>query len=442
MRRFFLFTGILALVSGNLLAQTEQFADSVMLHEVATYAPYKKFQAGAKVESIPAVQVEIAQSGSLSDLLARFSPVYLKSDAGGLATIRLRGTAPDHTSVNFGGININSLTLGHANMTSVPIYLFDDVDLQYGSSSAVNGSGSIGGALYLGLNSNWTNGQRVQATGSVGSFGEQLYGSKVFIGNGKLESVTRLYYFTRQNDFEFYYAPNKKYYTQRGALIENMGLLQEFNYRFHEKEWLKTALWLGHDWHQKQPEMASSIADNLVIEGLDNKHIRFWSEYENRKKPFQYKAGLGYVHDLQINAGQENQEIGTDRVVAELEAKQDFGTVLGYKAGVNYMYIKPHVYSYSPDVIKQEQRADLFASVFYTPINRLKMTLNLRQQFVSNFTAPFTPSFGAEYRVLTTESSVLKVNGNLARPAVIEFRRLMIVFGEIRVTPICILSED
>lgn len=414
MRRFFLTAGIWAFAFGTLLAQTEQFADSVLLHEVATYAPYKKYQAGAKVESISPVQVQIMQAGSINDLLSRFTPIYLKSDAGGLATIRLRGTAPDHTSVNFGGININSLTLGHANMTSVPMYLFDSVDLQYGSSSAVNGSGSIGGALYLGLQSNWTNGQRIQATASLASFGEQLYGTRIYLGNGKFESVTRLYYFTRQNDFDFNYAPNKKTYTQRGAAIENKGLLQEFNYRFNTDEALKTALWLEHDWHEKQPEMSSSIADNLVVEDLENKHIRFWSEYQNRRHTLEYKAGLGFVHDVQVDAGRTTQKIGTDRVVAEVEARQDLRKTLGYKFGGKYEFIKPSVYSYSSDRIDYEQRGDLFASGFYSPFTRMKFTLNLRQQFVSNFTSPFTPSLGAECRLLNTEFSVLKATANVA----------------------------
>lgn len=414
MRGFFLSAGIFALATGALSAQTEQVADSVLLHEVATYAPYKKYQAGAKLESIPAQQVEIAETGNMSDLLSRFSPVYLRSDAGGLATIRLRGTSADHTSVNFGGININSLTLGHTDFSSVPVYLFDGFDLQYGSSSAVNGSGSIGGALYLGLKSNWTNGERIQATGSMGSFGGQLYGTKVYIGNGKFESVTRLYYFSRENDFDFYYAPNKQYYTQRGAAIENKGLLQEFNYRFSQKEWLKTAIWLEHDWHEKQPEMSSSIADNLSIEDLDNKHIRFWSEYENGRHAFSYKAGLGFVHDMQIDAGRTAQKIGTNRMIAEFEGNQDINVHFGYKLGFKYIYVKPDVYAYSSEVIDHEQRTDLYALAFYSPSKFLKLTLNMRQQFVSNFTVPFTPSLGAEYRLLTTDNEVLKLSGNIA----------------------------
>lgn len=415
MRKFFLFSGILAFVSGSLFAQARQFADSVLLHEVTTYAPYKKYQAGAKVESISANQLEVALSTGLDQLLMRFTPVYLKSNAGGLSTIRIRGTAPNHTSVNFGGIDINSLTLGHSNISNVPVYLFDGVDLQYGSSSAVNGSGSIGGAIYLGLNSNWTNGTRLKATVSAGSFGEQLYGTKVYLGNGKFESVSRLYYFTLKNDFPFTHPDDHKEYKQRGAMIENMGLIQELNYKFNEKEWLKTAFWLEHNWHQIQLLMDEVKSDNAQPETLDDKHVRFWSEYENRKRAINFRGGLGFVHDMQVHAGNELAKIGTNRLVTELEATQDFNTMLGYKIGVKYKFIKPDVYAYEDDVIDHEQQADFYLSGFYMPWSVLKMTVNMRQQYVTDFNAPFTPSFGAEYRLFTDDVSVLKLTGNIGR---------------------------
>ncbi|RKD92309.1 TonB-dependent receptor plug domain-containing protein [Mangrovibacterium diazotrophicum] len=414
MRRFVLSFGLLAFLSGSLFAQEEQLADSVLLHEVATYAPYKKYQAGAKVESIPTDQIETAQSGALDQLLMQFTPIYLKSNAGGLSTIRIRGTAADHTSVNFGGININSLTLGHSDFSSVPVYLFDGIDLQYGSSSAVNGSGSIGGAVYLGLSNDWTDGARVKATVSQGSFGEQLYGAKVFVGNGKFESVTRLYYHMLKNDFPFTRPSDGKKFDQQNAMIENMGMIQELNYRFNAKEWWKTAVWLEHDWHQVQALMSEHPL-NAAGETLDNKHIRIWSEYENRKHALQYKGGLGFVHDMQLYNSNELQKIGTNRLIAEVEAKQDVQANFGYKFGAKYTYIKPNVYAYSSDDIDYEQRASFYLSSFYLPLNTLKLTLNLRQELVTDFKAPLTPSFGAEYRLLLTDVSAFKLTGNLAK---------------------------
>ncbi|WP_430973051.1 TonB-dependent receptor plug domain-containing protein [Sunxiuqinia rutila] len=421
MRRFILLSGLLVLAIGGLYAQEHSLSDTILLDEVNTYATVKKYQAGAKLESISNEQLQLSSGGGLDQLLMRFTPIYVKSNAGGLSTIRLRGTAPDHTSVNFGGLNVNSLTLGHSNMSSVPSYLFDGLDLQYGSSSAVNGSGSIGGAIYLGLKSNWTDGMKVQSTITQGSFGEQLYGAKVFVGNGRWESVTRLFYYKKKNDFPF-----DNPYTgdvenrepvadrQNGASIENKGLVQELNYRFNSREFIKSAVWLEHDWHEIQPNMPSNL-HYKTTEQLDNKHVRFWSQYENNKQSLNYRLGVGYVHDMQVYDSIDVQRIGTDRLVSELEVKQDINSNLGYKAGLKYKYMVPDVYAYSDEVVDNEQHLDAYVSAFATFWHRLKLTLNLRQSFVTDFDAPFTPSLGAEYRLFTNDLSVLKLTSTLAR---------------------------
>lgn len=421
MRRLFLVAGFFILSGFTLFAQESSLSDTILLKEVATYAPYKKYQAGVKVESISSDQLQLSPEGGLDNILMRYTPIYVKSDAGGLSTIRLRGTSPDHTSVNFGGINVNSLTLGHTNMSTVPSYLFDGVDLQYGGSSAVNGSGSIGGAIYLGLKTNWTDGLKLKATASEGSFGEQLYGAKLFAGNGKLESVTRLFYLNKKNDFPF-----KNPYTgdvenhgavddrQQGASIENMGFIQELNYRFQKDEFIKSAIWMEHDWHQIQPNMPTNLHFKTQ-EVLDNKHIRFWSEYQNNVHRLNYHFGLGYVHDKQVYDSIASQQIITNRFVSELEIQQDLNPNLGYKAGVKYKYIVPDVYAYSDSVIDFEQHLDAYFSAFYSLWRRLKLTLNLRQSYVTNFTVPFTPSLGAEYRLFTNDASALKLTSNIAR---------------------------
>lgn len=415
MRRFVLLAGIFTFFSLNLLAQEESVMDSVMLDEITTIAVYKKYQAGAKIESISTDQLEISQEGGIENVLMRFTPIYLKSNAGGLSSIHLRGTSATHTSVNFGGININSLSLGSLNMSSVSSYLFDEIDLQYGSSSAVNGSGAVGGALFLGFQNNWTDGLKLKAKTTQGSFGEQLYGTKVFIGNGKWESVTRMYYYGKKNNFPFINPYNNDAEDrQHGARIENMGLIQELNYRFSEDEYFKSAVWLEHDWYQVQPNMQSNLSYNGTS-ALTNKHIRVWSEYLNNKHEIKYHAGLGYVHDMQLYDNDETQKIGSDRFVGELEANQDISETFGYKAGVKYRYIVPNVYAYSDSVIDLEQNLETYLSSFFTFKKRLKLTLNLRQMYVTNFSVPFTPSLGAEYRLFIREKSVMKLTSNVAR---------------------------
>lgn len=421
MRKYIFFAVFFILPYAELLAQDENIMDSVMLGEVTAISAAKKYQAGAKIESISADQLRISPEGGIDQILMRFTPIYLKSNAGGLSTIHFRGTSANHTSVNFGSINVNSLTLGSADMSGIPSYLFDDIGLQYGSSSAVNGSGAIGGSLSLGLQSNWTEGLKIGAHLSQGSFGEQFYGTKVFAGNGQWESVSRMYYFYKKNDFPF-----KNPYTgnvenrnpvddrQHGAKIRNMGLIQELNYRFNSKEQIKSAIWIEHDWHQVQPNMQTNLHFSSTEE-LDNKNIRFWSEYQNKNHAIKYRAGLGYVNDLQVYDTDQLQKIGTHRGIAEMEFNQDISKSFGYKVGTKYQYIVPDVYAYSDSMIDSEQNVEAYFSSFLKIRNRLKLTANLRQMYVTHFSVPFTPSVGAEYRLYSCENAGLKMTMNIAK---------------------------
>ena len=421
MKRSIAITGLLLFIYATLPAQVKMTKDTILLEGVTTTAISKKYQAGAKIESISPDQLQISQEGGIDQVLMRFTPIYIKSNAGGLSSIHFRGTSANHTSVNFGGINLNSLTLGSADMSAIPSYLFDGVDIQYGSSSAVNGSGAIGGSLALQLQSNWINGFKIKSTVSQGSFGEQFYGTKFFAGNGNWETVSRLYYFYRKNDFPFKnrYTGNVEDRTpvtdhQHGASIENMGLIQEINYRFNENEQFKSSVWLEYDWHQVQPNMPTNFKYNRTEE-LDNKNIRVWSEYKNNKHSQKFRAGLGYVHDMQVYDNDGQQKIGTDRLLTELEVNQDFSQKFGAKGGVKYQYIVPHVYAYSDSVIDHEQHLEAYLSAFLKIQNRLKLTFNMRQMYVTNFSCPFTPSIGAEYRVYSTEKTGIKLTSNISK---------------------------
>ncbi|WP_347838196.1 TonB-dependent receptor domain-containing protein [uncultured Draconibacterium sp.] len=422
MRRFVVF-GILLLAWAQNVSAQELFTvfDTVHVDEVVSYGKLRKYQSGAKIESIGASQFSLAQDGNLEQLLSRTLPVPFKTNAGGLATIRIRGSAPDHTSLNFGGININSLTLGHSNVSNVPVYLFDNVGVQFGSASSVNGSGSIGGAIHLGLQNNWTKGVKAEARIANGSFGEQLYGTKIFLGNGKFESVTRAYYYSKTNNFPFL-NPQKDFETQQigirdtqqNAAIENRGLLQEFNYRFATNEYFIFNVWIENDWHQVQQNMAVNYFNPQLQEVYDDEHIRIWTGYKNRKKPFKYEINGGYVFDNAVSNKNTSDTISTQRIIGEAFVEHDFLPNASYKAGAKATRIYPTVYAYS-ETLEHETRVDLYASYYHRFFNKLTATLNLRQGFVTDFEVPFTPSLGVNYLALSKEKYVLKFSGNIAR---------------------------
>lgn len=423
MRRFVVtvLTALVFAFSANAQKQVS-LLDTIQIEEVVSYGKLNKYQSGAKIEKIPASQFNLLSDGNLEQLLSRSLPVQLKANAGGLSTIRIRGSAPDHTSLNFGGININSLTLGHSNISNVPVFLFDEIGVQFGSASSVNGSGSIGGAIHLGLKNNWTNGVKAEARIATGAFGEQLYGTKLFMGNGKFESVTRAYYYSKTNNFKFI-NPNYRDFekrifeikdTQHNANIENKGLLQELNYRFADNEFLNFKVWFENDWHLVQQNMQTNISQPGLKDTYNDQHIRIWTDYKNRKKAFKYEMSGGYVFDNSTYNHNTADTIQTQRIIGEAFAEHDFSPGGSYKIGAKATRITPSVYAYS-ERLKHEDRVDLYASYYQQLSGKLTATVNLRKGYVSNFEVPFTPALGLKFLAFSKEKYVLNFSGNISR---------------------------
>ncbi len=395
--------------------------DTILLDEIVTYADYRKYQPGAKIISFNIQQTQASSSESIDQLISRHAPIYIKSDAGGLSTIRIRGTSPSHTTVNFGGININSLTLGQSNMSKIPVYLFDRFDLQYGASSALNGSGAIGGAIYLEQNNRWIDGVLANVISTHGSFGEHQYGARIHLGNGKLESVTRAYHHQKENNFPF-----KNPYTgnienrepvddiQKGAAHKSRGIIQEINYMFTPNEFIRNMLWYNDSWYQIQPNMQSNL-NFRSTEEMNDKNLRIWSEYKNENNLLKFDLGAGFVHDYQVYNHNMSQQIIVNRALSQATLKHTINPKTEYKLGAKYQYIVPEVYSYSAEKLIREQHIDLYLLWFYQPSDKLKTSLNMRQMFVTNFNAPFTPSLGAEYELVSTQSQHIIIDGNISR---------------------------
>ena len=395
--------------------------DTMRVEEVVvTGNSINRFQVGAKVEKISEQHLEVVQDGNLEQLLLRFTPIAVKGMAGSLSTIRLRGTSPDHTSINFGGININSMTLGHSNASNVPMYLFDEIGLQYGSSSVVNGSGSIGGAIYLGMNHAWHDGMKGELRVASGSFGEQLYGTKLFYGNGKWEGITRAYYYNKKNDFSFFnptydFDKAKEYGEdrQRNSRIENKGVIQEYNYRFSNEEIVSLKAWVEQDWHEIQQNMQTNVFQPDFRETLEDAHVRVWADYFNKKHGFNYSLGGGYVYDNSIH-NHSTDKISTQRIVAKAEGNYSFSQRSSFKLGVNVKSIFPEVYAYG-DGLDKEEWADYYFSYYHSFGNKLIATLNIRQAYVTNFDVPVTPALGLSYNAFSGSSFVLNFNGNVSK---------------------------
>ncbi len=393
---------IFCVFSLSTIAQDYISNDTINLNQVEVQEVRRhKYGAGTILHRIDTLTLENYNNGNLADLLKSSMPVYIRKKSDGFSSINLRGTAAGHTAILVDGINLNSLSLGSSNLGTVDMFLFDDVDLQLGSSGTIYGSDAIGGTVNLKLDKNFTRGTKIIVKTGYSSLKNIFNGIKIFHGNNKFESKTRLYYVNNKNEFKFknlqsYDVVNKKYYTEytNNSRKENYGLLQQFIYRPNLENSFSSMIWYQKNWYQVQPLMGENKNIEKYEKSLDE-YIRILTGYTRLGESYKFKTNIGYIKDKQIYNGNENELISTQRLISNTNYEYQFNSSTSLYVGLNYKYIKPEVYKYPKGI--DEHRTEVFALFQQKILDKLKYSLNIRQTFVTNYKSPFTPALGLAY---------------------------------------------
>lgn len=391
----------------------------IALQEVQVIAKKDKYLVGAKIEKIDSLKLESVSGESLADIINSYLPIYIKQDAGGLATIRMRGTSSDHTAVMFNGININSLTLGHSNVSSIPAFLFDDIKVQYGSSSSLYGTDAIGGSIQLNNKSTWDKGFSLVLQQDIGSFHSYFSGIKIAYSGKKFSYSLKGFRQKKKNDFPFLNTAVRDFEkdeyvsdTLKNAAIENYGILQEMSFKLSEKIHAYVNLWYEDNWHQIQPNMSTNYHGGSFDE-IENKHLRFVSGFSYYEGKHKLTTDLGYVYDYQLYNKNNNEIISTNTFITNLNYFNTDFLEGDLNAGFNYFHIRPDVYAYDKNL--KEDRVDVFLAYKKTFFNRLTSSLNIRETIVVDFESQFTPSIGFNYSFLDSKTRTLNGKMSISR---------------------------
>ncbi len=132
----------------------------------------ENFSTGTKVQNFDSETLEQFDGDNLSDLLINESGIFIKTyGLGSLATSSFRGGSASQTVTLWNGFNINSPMNGQLDFSLVPAGLTNNVKIQHGGTSALWGSGAIGGTIHLNSIPVFDKGITAAASFEAGSFG-------------------------------------------------------------------------------------------------------------------------------------------------------------------------------------------------------------------------------------------------------------------------------
>ncbi len=150
----------------------------------------------------------------------------------GTSSLSFRGTRSNETRMYWNGLPLRSPTLGQTDLSLIPVFFLDRVELHHGGASAVDGSGGIGGSVQLNSGIERSLPWRLRIQGRAASFGERMGGIDYTENEGAFGSRTRLFYRSAANDFSYTDItekgnPEKE---RKNAGIRRMGGMQDFHY--------------------------------------------------------------------------------------------------------------------------------------------------------------------------------------------------------------------
>lgn len=335
-------------------------------------------------------------AASVADWLAWQGGVSLRSyGPAGLATVSVRGSGSQQNAVLWDGLSLLSPLNSTPDFNLLPLWLFSDVQLQTGSSSADFGSGAVGGALHLG--------QAVPQHSNLSAFVETRSFSDRSAGLAITHRAKNWWYSARglyrqaENDFRFrntakFGAPEQR---QQHAATRMGAVLQEVGWQPHPKHRLKLRWWYQAYDRQLPPSMTEALSTATQADSA-NRVFLSW-EYAGQQRSFSYKAAylneLNHYVDLRTNLDERHR---FEAVLQEMRLQQSF--VGNHQASLLVQQALYRATSPNYDLGVQQQRL-AFVPGWRLQRVRFSTQAQLRAEWVDGQLVPLTPSLQHEQRL-------------------------------------------
>lgn len=407
MRFRFLLVFILYFIS-NVIYGDDPEQDTVRLEGITITGSYfERFGAGSQIHQIDSVQLLSFSPFNLSDLVRAEAPIHFKTYGNGmLSSVSFRGTGAGHTALLWNGINVNQPTVGQSDFSLFPVFAFDQIKIHYGASSSRYGSEAIGGAILLDSKPDWN---FKKMAGKVNLFGGS-YGHFLISGEATLKpskrtlSTTKFYRNSLKNNFRYknITKPGSPIERQENAAVFQYGLIQDLYIITSRSSLLSVKSWFNYSYRDIQPSMSNTDSND----SQKDKSFRLAVNYHQESSIGFFEAKMGYLWDYLLYNNQS--QIHTGQWIGQFAYENDLNR-WKFRAGLDYDHILAVSENYAEK--QQEIRSNLYSGVVYSGFPAMLLSFNIKQQFITGYSAPLAPSLGIQYDIQLSSDSKLRLDG-------------------------------
>ena len=361
--------------------------------------------------------LRIFKNDNLANFLQANTPLSIKAYGTGLATVSTRGTGSSHTAIVWNGFNIQNALNGLVDLPLNEAGAFERIGVQFGGSSALYGSGAIGGAIYLDNDireKRGFHGELGFLSGSYGLLGENM---AISTGNNKVAGAFRLSHQASRNEFVFkntaeigqplQYAQNAAFekFNLNGSFFFNIKSPKTATERSH---FLKINVWESRNNRQISPTMT---AQNDKAR-LDDANSRIGAEWSSFKGKSVTKARFAYFDEdnLYRSTTIDSSRNRAKTTIGEVEHNIDLTNKTQWRFGLNFTQNQALTQNF--DNNPKRTRLAAFAAYNFA-VRKTNFSAAIRQELVDNRLIPVTFSLGFLkhlFNPITTNNQLLITN--------------------------------
>ncbi len=392
---------------------------------------------------------------SMADILTFNSSVFVKSyGRATLSTVAFRGTSPSHTQVTWNGMRINNPMLGMTDFSTIPSYFIDQALLLHGTSSVNETGGGLGGLVKLGTIPDAPDGFNMQYVQGIGSFKTFDEFARITFHNDNWTSSTRAVYSSSPNDYKYVnhdkkvniydddhniigqYNPTER---NRSGSFKDLHLLQEVYYNTNKGDRFGLNAWYINS-NRELPMLTTDYGNDRNFENRQREHtfrsVLSWDHTfsgKGKDNPSYGKLSVkgGYIHTWM--AYDYKREVAENNWASMTRSRSHVNTYYGQADGeyspnkkwyftANVSAHQHFVRSEDKNIILQDGdkavvgydkgRIELSgsASAKWQPIDRLGMSVVLREDMYGDQWAPVIPAFFIDGLVSRTGNIMLKAS--------------------------------
>ena len=410
--------------------EREWLRRGISIKEITVYGKRPMKEIGTQQTKFDSVVLKENIALSMADVLTFNSSIFVKNyGRATLSTVAFRGTSPSHTQVTWNGMRINNPMLGMTDFSMIPSYFIDDASLLHGTSSVNETGGGLGGAVKMSTTPANNRGfglQYIQGVGSFKTFDEFL---RLTYGNDHWQVSTRAVLSTSPNDYKYRNHDKKEniydenmniidqYYPierNRSGSYRDFHLLQEVYYNTGRGDRFGLNAWYINS-NRELPMLTTDYGDEMDFDNRQREEtFRGILSYDHLGKSWKVAAKAGYIHTWM--AYDYKRDVGNGTMAHMTRSRSLINTIYGQTDGEYYIgdkwlftaTLSAHqhfVESRDKNIILQEggkgivgyhkARLELSgsASIKWRPIDRLGLSVVVREELFGKEWTPIIPAF-------------------------------------------------